>query len=90
MLASHYYCRANWQGYYIPHNGAIVFLEEYFGGIFWRDILIGGILLIFWRDILEGYSGGIFWRDILEGYFGGLYRKDILVGYFGEQEEKGN
>ena len=35
VLASHYYCRANWQGYYIPHNGATVFLEEYFGGIFW-------------------------------------------------------
>ena len=25
VLASHYYCRANWQGYYIPHNGVKVF-----------------------------------------------------------------
>ena len=41
VLASHYYCRANWQGYYIPHNGATVFLEEHFGGTFWRDILVG-------------------------------------------------
>ena len=44
VLASHYYCRANWQDYYIPHNGAIVFLEEYFEGyfgrIFWWDILV--------------------------------------------------
>ena len=47
VLASHYYCRANWQGYYIPHNGATVFLEGHFGGIFWRNIL-------------EGYFGGIF------------------------------
>ena len=45
VLASHYYCRANWQG----HNGATVFLEEYYGGIFQRDIL---------KDILLGYFGG--------------------------------
>ena len=31
------------------HNGATVFLEEYFGGIFRRDIL---------KDILVGYFGG--------------------------------
>ena len=59
VLASHYYCRANWQGYTMePHYFLRNILKEYFGGIFWRDITKG---------YFEGYFGGIFWWDILVG-----------------------